>query len=139
MQKLSDSQVPTILPILFKIIDFNMLCWNIYLLATAIVLGWIFSTKEPLIWKQKVLVTILYGLVVSVNSLALYKMYNSWLPPTLADLKLEASTLDESTPGIRQMLQINPNKLFIFGGKPLIVVVDLIAIPAMMFCIWVLK
>ena len=139
MQKLSDSQVPTILPILFKIIDFSMLCWNIYLLATAIVLGWIFSTKEPLVWKQRLLVTILYGLVVSVNSLALYKMYNSWLPPTLADLKREAGTLDESTPGIRQRLQINPNKLFIFGGKPLIVVVGLVTIPAMMFCIWALK
>ena len=139
MQKLSESQIPAILPILFKIIDFNMLCWNIYLLSSAVVLGWIFSTKDPLDWKHKLLATVLYGLVVGMNSLALYKMYNSWLPPTLADLKSEAGSLDDATPGIKQMLQINPNKLFIFGGKPLIIVVDLIAIPTMLFCIWVLK
>lgn len=52
MPKLSESQIPAILPILFKIIDFNMLCWNIYLLSSAVVLGWIFSTKDPLDWKQ---------------------------------------------------------------------------------------
>jgi hypothetical protein len=139
MQKLSDSQIPTILPILFKIIDFTALCWNIYLLVTAIVLGWIFSTTAPLDLKHKLSVTALYCLAVGINSLSLYKMYNSWLPPTLADLKNEASTLDDSTPGIKHMLQNNPNKLVIFGGTPLVVFVNLITIPTIMFCIWFLK
>jgi hypothetical protein len=139
MQKLSDSEIPVVLPILFKIIDVTMLCWNIYLLMTTVVLGWIFSTKGPLDWKHKLLVTVLYCLVVGINSLALYKMYHAWLPPTLADLKKEASTLDETTPGIKQMLQKDPSNLFILGGRWLIVAVDLIAIPAMMFCIWKLK
>jgi hypothetical protein len=139
MQKLSESEIPAILPILFKIIDFTTLCWNIYLLSTAIVLGWLFSTKDVLGWKQKLMVTILYCLAVGVNSAALYKMYDHWLPPTIRDLGREASTLDDSTPGIKQMLQTPPNKLFIFGGKPLIVIVDMVAIPAMMFCIWTLR
>lgn len=139
MQKLSDSQVPVMRPLLFKVIDLNMLCWNIYLLVTAVVLGWIFSSRDPLDLKHKLLISILYCLAIGMNSLALHKMDKYWLTRILADLRSEACTLDDKTPGIREMLQDDPGKLFILPGKKLVWLVDLIALPAMLFCVWVLK
>jgi hypothetical protein len=137
MKKLSESQIPAILPILFKVMDLNMLCWNIYLLLTAIVLGWIFSSRDSLNLKQKLLFTILYSLAVGVNSLVLYAMYNRWMPPTIRDLQREATHLDDTTPGIREMLQ-NPKRLFP-GGRHLPWAVNLVAVPTVLVCIWVLK
>jgi hypothetical protein len=139
LQKLSESQIPTILPVLFKIMDLAMLCWNIYLVVTAVVLGWIVSSNDPLGWKQKLLISALYCLAIGTNSLALHKMFGAWLPPTLIDLKSEATTLDNTTPEIKKMFEVNPENLFLFGGKRLVIAVDLIAIPTVISCIWLLK
>jgi hypothetical protein len=116
---------------------FNMLCWNIYLFLTAIVLGWIFSSKDPLNVKQKLVFTILYCFAVAVNSLALYAMYHRWMPPTIRDLQSEATELDDTTPGIREMLQ-NSKRLFP-GGRLTPWIVNLVAVPTVLVCIWVLK
>jgi hypothetical protein len=136
---LTDSEIPSLLNMLFKIMDFNMICWNIYLLVSAVVLGWIFSSKDSLVTKQKLFISILYTLAIALNSLALHMMDKNWLSHILKDLKLQAISLDDTTPGIKEMFMDRPSKLFILPGKNLVWLVTAVAWPSMMACVWIFR
>jgi hypothetical protein len=133
-EKFKDSQVPQILPLVFKFGDYLHQLWNYYMVVNGLIVGWMLSTKEPWALGQKFVVAALYLAFIIINVSAMHRMYY-WLNMSIEDLKSNAGRLDENTPKIKAAIK----GAKIPGGKILPVVIYGLAASAVFVSIFCLK
>lgn len=132
--ELSKSDVPALLNVGFKLMDYISQGWNYYVVISGVMVGWRFSAKEQWTNMHKIIVTGLYSLFAIVNFLGLYMAYSS-LNKIFLDLNIAAKTLDARTPQLKQLLE----STYLTGGIPLTVLVYLTAFLLVMCCVWFVK
>lgn len=100
---LASSNAKEVLDIVFKLSGYLSDLWNLFMVFSAVVVGWRFSTKE---WGagQRAATAVLYVCFIVVNSMALHSTYG-WLDDAMSDLRLAAVKLDEATPRIRDAMK----------------------------------
>ena len=103
LAKLSASEVPSVLNIVFKLTDYLNQLWSLFMVFSTIVVGWRFSAKEPWLRRQKIIVTVLYCCFLFVNLMVLVKTY-AWLDKALADLRAAAVSLDAQAPRLKEAM-----------------------------------
>jgi hypothetical protein len=129
--RLSQSEVPVVLSIVFKLTDYLNQLWNLFMVFSAIVVGWRFSAGEHWQWNQKLLATLLYTGFLFVNGLALRSTYK-WLDFALEDLRTAAATIDEQAPQIKSGM----GYVSIPGGHRIPLFIYVVGAVAVIVSIW---
>src|SRR2546427_7679910 len=99
--ELSKSDVPTLLNIAFKLVDYVTQNWNYFVVLRGVMIGWRFSAKEQWTKTHKVIVTCLYSLFAIVNFIALRVSY-FWLKSIMSDLNIAGNALSRQTPQLKE-------------------------------------
>lgn len=133
-KKLSESEVPTLFTLIFKMVDYINLYWNFYVLFSAILVGWLFTSQEPWGIRKKIFATLFYLIALVMNLCPLITVY-IYFERSLSELREEAKLLETHTEEFRKILE----KASAVGGWGLAATVHLIVDPIIIYCIWSLK
>jgi hypothetical protein len=132
--ELTKSDVPALLSIAFKLVDYVTQNWNAFVVLSGVMIGWRFAAKDHWTKKHKVIVTCLYALFVVVNFRALWVSY-SWLSSVMSDLKIAGNSLNAQTPQLKGLL----TNLYLQGGMSGVTVIYAVGVSLVLICFWLVK
>jgi len=132
--ELSKSDVPALLNVAFKLVDYITQGWNAFVVLSGVMIGWRFSAKDQWSKTQKILVTGLYSLFAVLNFMSLYVSY-SWLRDIMADLKTAGNALSSQTPQLKGHL----TNLYLVGGMKWVTVIYVLGLSLVICCLWFVR
>ncbi len=131
---LSDTEIPTLLNIAFKFVDYINFYWSFYLGFTGLGLGWLLSSNAPFLLKHKISLSILFVLATSMNLFPLLIVYK-YFQSTIEEMTECSKKVATQTASFKKFLE----KTSVVGGWKLAVVVHLMLDMVVLYCVWFWK
>jgi hypothetical protein len=99
----SQSDLPALLNLVSIVMNRLNHLWNFYAVLNFAIGGWLFSANTLWSYKQKFIVTLVYGVAVSVSFVSIRRGY-TWLGHVLREVNVAATSLQTHTDDFKTSL-----------------------------------